>query len=356
MSAPVAMVDAGILHLFPELVREHGGDPELLLRRARIDPAAILNRGALVEYRAIVHVLRNTAAELSCADFGLRLASIQDCDKALGPMGVVVRNSQTVGQAIEYCCKHIHAYSLATRTRLEPQRANHQVLRVEILLDGVPDAHQTMEHALMLASQHIIKLTEGAARVREVLFTHEPQSPPQISRSLFGCEVRFGQRMNGIVLGDADLRQPIVRPDARILEMATSFIEARFPNSQPPLRASVRSLVLEYLGGEGCTVERVAEELCLHPRTLQRRLRAEGTSFDDVKDQVRRDLALRHITQGDLSLTCVAGKLGYAETSVLTRSCYRWFGATPGQLRRRLRSEVAAVEATWARAAQRNAG
>jgi AraC-like DNA-binding protein len=356
MSAPAAMVDAGMLHLFPELVREHGGDPEMLLRRARIDPAAIGGSGALVEYRAIVHVLQSAAAELSCPDFGLRLGALQDCDKALGPIGVVVRNSQTVGQAIEYCAKHIHAYSLATRTRLEPHRANHHLLRLEILLDAVTDTPQTMEHALMLASQHIIKLTEGAARVREVLFSHEPQSALKISRDFFGCDVKFGQMVNGIVLAEADLRQPIVRPDARIFEMATSFIEARFPNTQPPLRACVRRLVLQYLGGEGCTIERVAEELCLHPRTLQRRLRAEGTSFDDVKDEARRDLALRHITQGDLSLTCVAGKLGYAETSVLTRSCYRWFGATPGQLRRRLRSEVAAAEAAWGLAAPGNAG
>jgi AraC-like DNA-binding protein len=350
------MVDAGILHLLPELVREHGGDPERLLRRARIDPAAIRNRGTLIEYRSIVHVLRNAAAELACPDFGLRLAARQDCDKALGPMGVAVSNSQTVGQAIAYCSKRIHAYSLATRTRLEPYRANHQLLRVEILLDGIPDPHQTMEHALLLASQHIAKQTKGAAQVREVLFSHEPQSAPQISRSLFGCDVKFGQMVNGIVLTDADLRQPIVQPDARIFEMAAAFIEARFPDTRPPLRACVHSLILQHLGGEGCTMERVAEELCLHPRTLQRRLRAEGTSFDDVKDEIRRDLALRHITAGELSLTCVAGKLGYAEPSVLTRSCYRWFGATPGQLRRKFRSEPAAAEATWVLAAPGNAG
>ena len=356
MSAPVAMVHAGILHLFPELVQEHGGDPEHLLRRARIDPAAIGNRGALIEYRSFVRVLRNAAAELSCPDFGLRLAARQDCDKALGPMGVAVSNSQTVGQAIEYCSKHHHAYSLAARTRLEPYRANHQLLRVDILLDGVPDTHQTMEHALMLASQHIAKQTAGAARVREVLFSHEPQSAPQISRSLFGCDVKFGQTVNGIVLADVDLRQPIVQPDARIFEMAAAFIEARFPDMRPPLRASVHGLVFQYLGGEGCTIERVAEQLCLHPRTLQRRLRAEGTSFDDIKDEIRRDLALRHIKEGELSLTCVADKLGYAETSVLTRSCYRWFGATPGELRRKLRSEAATADATWARAAPRNAG
>jgi AraC-like DNA-binding protein len=73
----------------------------------------------------------------------------------------------------------------------------------------------------------------------------------------------------------------------------------------------------------------------MHPRTLQRRLRSEGRSFESIKDEVRRDVALRYLRQGDMPLTRVAEKLGYAETSVLSRSCYRWFEASALQLRRR---------------------
>jgi AraC-like DNA-binding protein len=337
------MVDASILHFLPELVRELGGEPEVLLRRARIDPMVIRTSGAVVEYRSVVHVLQNAAAELSCPDFGLRLAARQDGDKALGPMGIVLKNSQTLGQAIDYCSSHIHAYSLATRARLEPEGADHHLLRVEILVAGVLPKDQTMEHALMLATQNISKLTDGAARVRRVLFSHEPGSPLQTYRSFFGCDISFGQRADGIILSDEDLRQPISHPDMTVYKMATSFIETRFPDAQPPLRACVQSLIAQHLSGEACTKNRVAAALQLHPRTLQRRLRTEGASFDDIKDEVRRDMALRYIKQADLPLTRVAEKLGYADTSVLVRSGYRWFAATPGQLRRKLRSEVGAI-------------
>ncbi len=340
MSALVAVVDTSVLHFLPELVRDLGGEPETLLRRARIDPQLIRASGSVVEYRSVVHVLHNAAAELSCPDFGLRLAARQDGDKALGPMGIVLKNSQTLGQAIDYCSSHIHAYSLATRARLQPEGADRYLLRVEILVDEVPPKDQTMEHALMLASQNIIKLTNGAARVRKVLFTHEPKSPLQTYRSFFGCDVSFGQRTDGIILAGQDLRQPIADPDTTVYQMATSFIETRFPDAQPPLRACVQSLVVQYLGGEACTKERVAAALRLHPRTMQRRLSTEGTSFDDIKDEARRDMALRYIKHSDLPLTRVAEKLGYAETSVLIRSCYRWFDSTPGQLRRKLRSEI----------------
>jgi len=59
----------------------------------------------------------------------------------------------------------------------------------------------------------------------------------------------------------------------------------------------------------------------------------EGTSFEALKDEVRRDLALPYLQQADVKLTRIAERLGYAETSVLSRSCARWFARSPRQLR-----------------------
>jgi AraC-like DNA-binding protein len=73
--------------------------------------------------------------------------------------------------------------------------------------------------------------------------------------------------------------------------------------------------------------------LGMHPRTLQRRLRSEGESVESIKDSVRRDIALRYLTQTSMPLIRVAKALGYSETSALSRSCYRWFALSPRQLR-----------------------
>ena len=102
-------------------------------------------------------------------------------------------------------------------------------------------------------------------------------------------------------------------------------------------------LVEQYIGSKDCTNERIAAEFCMHPRTLQRRLRAEGTSFEDIKDEIRRDLALRYIQNGDMPLKRVAERLGYAETSVLSRSCFRWFSVSPSELRTQRRARQAPV-------------
>jgi AraC-like DNA-binding protein len=70
---------------------------------------------------------------------------------------------------------------------------------------------------------------------------------------------------------------------------------------------------------------------------MQRRLREEGVSFETIKDEVRRDLALRYLGHRSMSLTKVATMLGYSEPSVLTRSCYRWFSSCPRTVRLELR-------------------
>ncbi|MGJ4728171.1 AraC family transcriptional regulator [Luteimonas sp. SDU101] len=337
-------VDVDSLRGFPELVRQLGGDPELILRSAQIDPALLEAQGGSIEYRALLNAMQIAAEALDCPDFGLRLAVAQGGNKSIGPIGVVMKNSTTLGQAIGYCAKNIHAYSLATRVRFEPDRPNHRLLvKLEILLERAPDRRQAVEHALMLASLNMRELTGGGARVRKVLFTHEPQASTRLYRQYFNCDVVFGEKVDGLILTEDDLLCPVVDPDSRVYEMATTFIESRFPYAEASIQSRVRSLVEQYIGSKDCTNERIAAEFCMHPRTLQRRLRAEGTSFEDIKDEIRRDLALRYIQNGDMPLKRVAERLGYAETSVLSRSCFRWFSVSPSELRTQRRARQAPV-------------
>jgi AraC-like DNA-binding protein len=337
------------LRCFPELVRHLGGDADAILNRSTVDPSLLDTQGSVIEYRTLLNTMRHAAEELESPEFGLRLAVMQGGNKSIGPIGVVMKNSKTLGQAIGYCAKHIHAYSVATRVRFEPDRQNHQLLvRLEILLDRMPDKRQAVEHALMLASLNIRELTGGGARVRKILFTHDPQTSPRSYRQFFGCDVSFGQKADGLILTEDDLLAPVVDPDSRVYEMATSFIEARFPRTEASIHARVRSFIQQYLGSNNCTNERIAAEFCLHPRTLQRRLRAEETSFEDIKDEVRREFALRYIQNGDMPLKRVAEKLGYAETSVLSRSCFRWFAASPRQLRQQHKSDIASGQGATA--------
>jgi AraC-like DNA-binding protein len=111
-------------------------------------------------------------------------------------------------------------------------------------------------------------------------------------------------------------------------------VEVReLPAAAPTLSARVRMIIGRLLVEGNGTYKSVASALGLHPRTLQRRLRQEGESFEAIKDSVRREIALRYLQQPHVSLVRVTEILGYSETSVLSRSCHRWFSASPRRLR-----------------------
>ena len=84
----------------------------------------------------------------------------------------------------------------------------------------------------------------------------------------------------------------------------------------------------------------IAADLGLPPRTLQRRLASDGTSFGSLLEEVRRELALRLLSEPRTSVAEVAFALGFADQTAFHRAFVRWTGSTPGEHRRRLASEA----------------
>ncbi len=333
-----AMVRVDLLHKFAEVVAQLGGDARALLSRAQIDPVALTNRHAVIPHRNYVRLLERTATELACPDFGMRLAAAQGGVKVLGPLGYVMRNSPTVREAFLYAVEHIQVYSTAVRMSFEKSHAEGTVLlRVEFFLARVPKYLQTLERALLLARHSALNISSGRVQPREVWFTHEPLSPPSTYREYFGAEVLFGQRMNGLLFADCDLDIPNPEADPQVYQLATDFIEHRYPVTDAVFTPRIRMIIERSLLEGNCTHSSVAFMLGMHPRALQRRLRAEGGSFEAIKDSVRREIALRYLKESTIPLIRVAKMLGYSETSALSRSCYRWFSASPRQVRGNLR-------------------
>ena len=336
-AAPAAVFDivhADILGFFPDLVRELGGDPASLLAEVGLRFDEISGHISRFGYRQHALLLEHAAASLRCPDFGMRLATLQGGSRVFGAIGGVMKNSKTFGQGLDYVTKHAYAHNLAARIRLERHRGSQSVFVAhDILLDRLPNRSQLMEQLLALGNLNAIEITGGQARVRRVLFRHHPLSAPATYRRVFGCEVRFDQQADGVVFSEQDLLCPILAPDPQVYARVTSFIDAAFTRVSPPMHAQVRGVILRFIGTEFCNNDAVSAELNLHPRTMHRRLSAEGTSFQTLKDEVRRDLTLYYLQQTGLSLTQIAGKLGYAEHSVFTRNCTRWFAVPPSRVR-----------------------
>jgi AraC-like DNA-binding protein len=324
------------LQNFNELVVSLGADPQVLLRASQIEPSLLENKNGVISYRLMVQLLERAAIELRCPDFGMRLAAtqaVQGPTKLLGPVDVAMRNSPTLGDAFRYCADHVQAYNTALRICFEKLPDDSRVFMLFEILLGLSRQQQAVEHGLALTQHAMLAISAGQARAREIWFTHDPVAPTSIYRANFNATLRFGQSMNGLVFDEQDLNLPVPDPDPQLYEMATSFIDDRFPTTAMSLSTRVRIIIAHLLVEGDCTHERVASALGLHPRTLQRRLREEGGSFEAIKDNLRRDVALRYLKQPNVPLVKVTEILGYSETSVLSRSCHRWFSASPRKMR-----------------------
>ena len=338
------VVHARILRFFPELVAELGGELHALLRQAGIGPDSLPDGKPGATYRQIVMLIELAAEQLHCPDFGMRLAKLQSGGNMFGPLGLVMKNSRTFGEALDYVSTHTYAHSLAARVWLQRSHDEKTIFSGhDILLDRMPNKSQVMEQILLLGHLGAMEMTGGCARVRRVHFRHQPISPRRKYRRYFGCEVRFGQNADGVIFSEQDLACRIVAPDARTLQQLTALIDRQFTQHRPPLHTQARGVIMQFLWTGDCTNERVAAELNMHSRTLHRRLKSEGTSFQQIKDEVRRDILLYYVQQTDFDFASISERLGFAEQSAMTRSCHRWLSASPTEIRSQRRHHAPAA-------------
>lgn len=327
------VVRARPLLAFDDLVRDLGGDPQGLRRQAGLCPHDG-DAGDPLTYRQLAGLLERAAAACRCPDFGMRLAHRQGGQALFGPLGDAVRNAGTLGEALQCVTTYSHAHSPAAGIWLRRSpRAQATMVGHDILIDGLPYKAQLIEMILLTGQLMIAELTQGFARPQRVLLRHQPLSPPVAYRRFFQCEVRFGQAADALVLDDRALACPIAAPDAENFRAAVAYIEERFAGQGAPFHARVRGVVTHFIGTDECSKERIAGRFGMHARTLHRRLAREGTSFQRIKDEVRRDLLLYCIARTDFDLSRIAERLGFAEQAVLSRFCRKWFACSPTALR-----------------------
>ncbi|MFI5445820.1 AraC family transcriptional regulator [Polaromonas sp. UC242_47] len=156
-------------------------------------------------------------------------------------------------------------------------------------------------------------------------------------RRTFDCPLKFEQSASRFLLAAQDLDAPVPSRNPLIFELHERVIEERLSslgNTRTSYRVS-EEIMRKLHQGEPRR-EDIASDLALTDRTLQRRLQAENTSFQQLLDEARRELARKYLTEDRHSLGQVADKLGFVDQSNFFRACKRWFGLPPGQYRQRL--------------------
>lgn len=333
------MIRGTCLTNFRPLMTELGADPDEVLRASGIRPEDAGEHEAFFSYRSLILTLERAADVTGLPDFGRRLALRQGIE-ILGPVGVAARTAPTTGDALQICSTYLSAYSPAIAVRLVPDGDPRHVLLEFRIVERTPTTvSQVIELSLGVALQVVRYLRGDAYRPVAVHLPHAPLAAVSDYSDYYASRPRFQMPAAGLMLRTADLART-VSEDAHAHVAVTRYLDTIVATDEPGMSRPVRQLVLQLLPTGAVTLNRIAGQFALHPKTLQRRLADEGTTFGALVEQCRRELAEHYLRDTDLGLTQVARELGYAEQSVLTRSFQRWYGRGPAAMRRILRSRA----------------
>ena len=330
------LIRAASLRGFGALVTELGGDPARLLQRFDIAAEVLEHDDGLLSITAHDRMLDAAAAELDCPDFGLRLAERQDLT-ILGPVARAVATSATATEALDAAARFLFVHSPVLTIGIDDDpwgRRGVVALTYRKEVSESPYSPQAIELGLGVFYRVALQLLGESTGLRSVEIPHGPLSPVDRYLDFFSADVKFDRPVAALCADVRVLDSAFETADEEIRRAAVEHLTGAYSDPADSIATQVRRVVSESLTGPVPPLAEVARTLHLHPRTLQRRLVVVGTSFGQVVDDLRRDRAHRYITTTDLSLAQVADLVGFAEQSTLSHAVRRWFGLSPGELRR----------------------
>ncbi len=304
-----------------------------VLAVAGLSPADLEGPEARVSQAANNAVFAELAARSGDDDFGLHLAEHLDLD-ALGVVGHLAAQSATLGDAFERVCAYSRILHDSGRVDLE-RRAGEAVLYPGCrgLLHVYP--RHVAEFATLAAIVLARRVTGVAIVPRAVDFRHEAPARVAEHRRLFGVAPRFDAPETALVLEASALGLRIAGSQPGLVSYLDAYardVSSRLP-ADGGLAEQVERVVTSSMARGVPEIDAVATQLGLSARTLQRRLGADGTTFQGIVDRARRRLAERYLEDDRLSLAEIGFLVGFADPSNFHRAFRRWTGMTPSECR-----------------------
>lgn len=312
-----------------ELIAELGGDPDSLAREAGLPSRVFDEPDIFVRAEQIVDFFELAAVAVRRSDFGLLHARRFPLG-TLGHVWVVMRAAETVGAALEDFVNLYSLYTDAATFQIE-RRSDGLWLNYTFLPLGRWGTSQIVNLTLGLVCLFVRGNLSRTWHPQQVLLRQTPDDMrPFID--FFGPKVRFGQERDAVLIDRETVAERMGSGAARKLVHRSMIVHAA--NKGPAVVAQVKPLLSALLRHEHCSTESIARALGTSGRTLQRRLADAGTSYRTLVDEVRADLAWRHVKRSDLSLARVADLLGYDSQAAFSRAFRRWHHISPRTARR----------------------
>jgi|SRR6266404_1188832 len=310
-----------------------GVTAQSLYQAVGLNAAVLDNPDARISFAHVVSLYEQSALLTGDEAFGLHVGEQVD-PKAFDVLGYAVINSPTFGEALDRVVRYNFTWtngSYFTVEKTDPEARITYTYPDDSPAERRHDAEMTMAAVAVLGR----RITDTDWSPTEVRFQHGRPLDTTEHRRIFRCPVRFGAKANELRFDSSHLRLPIVKADpglCAVLDRHAEELLTKYPREDTLIERS-RTIIRKELNGGDASLERVAEQLGMSARTLQRKLRHHGTSHQQLLDQMRKDLAMRYLREPEMAICEVAYLLGFSESSALHRAFKRWTGITPSEFR-----------------------
>jgi AraC-like DNA-binding protein len=328
-----ALVRVGPLTGIPAVLQDLGHDPDPVLASAGFKTDQFTDPDTEIPYLAASRLLARCVADTGCRHFGL-LVGERAGPSSLGVAGFMLQSAPDVGTALRSLVQHLDLHDQGGVPTLFI-RGGVTGLGYAIHQSGAKATDQIYDLSIAVACNIMRRLCGEEWNPTEVLLPHRTPQDLVPFRRFFRAPLGFNADQCAVVFPTHWLDHRIPGADAllyRHLEKeAAGLHELREANIVSELRGLLHKALLT---GK-CTTGDIARQLCMHERTLNRRLREEGTSFHQQLDDIRYAMARQYLAESEMPIARMAKALNYSDVSAFSRAFKRWAGITPAQWRTR---------------------
>ena len=271
------LVRSASLTNFAEVAQTAGLDPQALLAQAGLSPSCLNDPDLRIPAEAVRSLLEASAQASSLDTFGLRMAETRRLSN-LGPVALVMREEPTVRGVVQALMRYSHLLNEALFLKLD-EAEGIAVIREELLVGQSGSSRQATELLVGVTFRNLKFFLGAAWNPLRVCFTHQPPRDLSLHFRVFGYAVEFGQDFNGLVCTTRDMDAPNPLADLVMARYARQILEASSGSGRMGTVDQVRHILFVLLPSGDCSIDRVAQQLGVDRRTLQRRLAARGQDF-----------------------------------------------------------------------------
>jgi AraC-like DNA-binding protein len=333
------LVRAAVLTKYLEVTQDLGFNPCDVMAVVGLSKAQLRAPENRIPIDTAVRLLEDSAVASGCQTLGLRIAESRQLSD-FGVVSLLLSQQRTLRDALQVMENYRHLMNDSLGIFVE-EAGRMVIIRAEMVTESLLPSRQTSELVIGVLFGLCSTLLGAQWRPYSVNFMHQPPDNLHLHRRLFGCNLEFGSEFNGIVCSDASLDMVNANADPAMACYAQDYIDSLQGHENTSLLFEVRKAIYLLLPMGRATIEQIALSQGMNVRTFQRRLQDDGCAFNNLINEVRRDLALRYLENPNHSLSRIADMFGFSMASSFTRWFINQFGMPPAAWRRAQKQAVA---------------